>query len=90
MFILKVVVMQSITCVCNFICVYSVSAIDHFRMLTVLLYILHNFPMLFRLLATRIAELEHRLKVLEISGLWSTADTEEEWSQHTSRACMRE
>lgn len=27
---------------------------------------------LFRLLGTRIAELEHRIKVLEISGLWST------------------
>lgn len=31
--------------------------------------------MFFRLLGTRIAELEHRLKVLEISGLWSTPDT---------------
>ena len=39
-----------------------------------------------RLLATRIAELEHRLKVLEISGLWSTPNTNtptsEHWSQH--------
>ncbi|XP_019859378.1 PREDICTED: coiled-coil domain-containing protein 149-like [Amphimedon queenslandica] len=31
-----------------------------------------------RLLGTRIAELEHRLKVLEISGLWSTPDNEED------------
>ena len=29
-----------------------------------------------RMLATRIAELEHRLKVLEISGLWTGEDTD--------------
>ena len=29
-----------------------------------------------RMLATRIAELEHRLKVLEISGLWTSEDTD--------------
>lgn len=26
------------------------------------------------MLGTRVAELEHRLKVLEISGLWSSSD----------------
>ena len=37
------------------------------------------------MLATRITELEHRLKVLEISGLWSATEQEpDEWAQHTS------
>ena len=36
------------------------------------------FVVIIRLLGTRIAELEHRLKVLEISGLWSTPDNDED------------
>jgi hypothetical protein len=36
------------------------------------------------LLGARIAELEHRLKVLEISGLWSTPDDDEEHKNDTT------
>ena len=59
-------VQSSLACICVCICT---------RLFCVILSLVCYF---IRLLGTRIAELEHRLKVLEISGLWSTPDNGEE------------